>query len=102
MLEVGKAGSSSEGMEPIPTIFFISDFEELGAPSAGDEGVPQAYTPMGAYPFWHLEDTVETMTAMAGGQANLEDGFQAAVDVATAVLYSMACQPALTFDAVPK
>lgn len=88
---------------PIPTIFFISDFEELGAPSAaGQEGPSQAYTPFGAYPFWHLQDTVETMTAMAGGQANLQAGFQASVDVAAAVLHAMACQPTLEFDAVPK
>ena len=88
---------------PIPTIFFISDFEELGAPAAaGSETPDQLYTPMGAYPFWHLQDTVETMTAMAGGQANLEAGFQSAVDVAAAVLHAMACQPTLEFDAVAK
>lgn len=88
---------------PIPTIFFISDFEELGAPAAaGSETPEQLYTPMGAYPFWHLQDTVETMTAMAGGQANLEAGFQSAVDVAAAVLHAMACQPTLEFDAVAK
>lgn len=88
---------------PIPTIFFISDFEELGAPNvAGGEGPQVAYTPFGAYPFWHLEDTVETMTLMAGGEDNLLAGFQAATDVAAAVLYSMACQPTLQFDAVAK
>lgn len=88
---------------PIPTIFFISDFEELGAPSvAGNEGVEQAYTPFGAYPFWHLQDTVETMTLMAGGEDNLIAGFQASVDVAAAVLFAMAFQPTLEFDAVPK
>lgn len=87
---------------PIPTIFFISDFEEVGAPTAGGEGVEQAYSPFGAYPFWHLQDTVETMTAMAGGEANLVAGFQASVDVAAAVLHSMACEPTIEFDAVPK
>lgn len=84
---------------PIPTMFFIANFEELGAPSASPEVPPVAYTPFGVYPFWHLEDTVETMTAMAGGQANLEAGFQSAVDVAATVLHAFACQPSLDFDA---
>ena len=99
--EVG-GPTSGENLDPIPTIFFISDFEELGAPNPSGEAPEQAYTPFGAYPFWHLQDTVETMTAMAGGQANLEAGFQSAVDVAAAVLHAMACQPTLTFDAVPQ
>lgn len=88
---------------PIATIFFIADFEEIGVPAiAGSETPDNLYTPMGAYPFWHLQDTVETMTAMAGGQDNLEAGFQSAVDVAAAVLHAMACQPTLEFDAVAK
>jgi hypothetical protein len=85
---------------PIPTMFFIADFEEIGAPNAGGEAPEEAYTPFGAYPFWHLEDTVETMTAMAGGQENLEAGFQSAVDVAAHVLHAYACRPAYSFDAV--
>ena len=85
---------------PIPTMFFIADFEELGAPNAGGEAPEEAYTPFGVYPFWHLEDTVETMTAMAGGQENLEAGFQSAVDVAAHVLHAFACRPAYSFDAV--
>ena len=84
---------------PIPTMFFIADFEEIGAPNAGGEAPEEAYTPFGAYPCWHLEDTVETMTAMAGGQENLQAGFQAAVDVAAHVLHAFACQPAYSFDA---
>lgn len=84
---------------PIPTMFFIADFEEIGAPNAGGETPPSAYTPFGAYPFWHLEDTVETMTLMAGGQANLVAGFQSAVDVSATVLHALACQPMVTFDA---
>lgn len=94
---------TAERNGPIPTIFFISDFEEVGAPAVAGEATPEeAYTPFGAYPFWHLQDTVETMTAMAGGEANLRAGFQSAVDVATAVLHAMACQPLQEFDAVPK
>lgn len=100
--EVGN--ENSDHVAPIPTIFFISDFEEIGIANAGGEAPPQAHTPegLGAYPFWHLQDTVETMTAMAGGQAALEAGFQSAVDVAAAVLNAMANQPTLEFDAVPK
>jgi hypothetical protein len=102
--EVGKPGSSSENVAPIPTIFFISDFEEIGVANLGDSVPEQAHTPegLGAYPFWHLQDTVETMTGMAGGPDALEAGFQSAVDVAAAVLHAMACQPGLDFDAVPK
>lgn len=86
---------------PIPTMFFIADFEELGVPMIGGVTPAQAHTPAGAYPFWHLEDTVETMTGMAGGEANLIAGFQAAADVAVVVMHAMACQPALDFsDAV--
>ena len=84
---------------PVPTVFFISDFEELGAPAPAPD---QAQTPIGAYPFWHLEDTVETMTAMAGGPANLEAGFQSASDLAGYILHVMAYQPSVTLDATPK
>ena len=93
---------TAEQNGPIPTIFFISDFEELGVPNVTGEVPDEASTPIGAYPFWHLQDTVETMTAMAGGYDNLLAGFQASVDVAAAVLHAMACQPTLEFDAVPK
>jgi hypothetical protein len=89
---------------PIPTIFLISDFEEVGPGNAAGAVPPNAHTPLGvgAYPFWHLEDTVETMTAMAGGQANLLAGFQATSDVAAQLLWTMSCQPTVAFDAVPK
>ena len=90
---------SEEDGGPIPTMFFIADFEELGAPNAGGEVPEEAYTPFGAYPFWHLEDTVETMTGLAGGQENLEAGFQSAVDVAAHVLHAYACHPMYEFDA---
>jgi len=94
---------------PIPTIFFISDFEEVGPGNYGDTIPPSAHTPFGAYPFWHLEDTVETMRMMAGDppadnlpHPNTEAGFQAFLDVAAAELHAMSCQPAMSFDAVPK
>jgi hypothetical protein len=95
--------------QPVPTIFFIADFEEIGAPAPGPD---QAHTPtapdqlpaaLGAYPFWHFEDTVETMTRMAGGQANLEAGFQAAADLSAYVVHFLACDPAhLPTDAVAR
>ncbi|HEX2065596.1 MAG TPA: M28 family peptidase [Candidatus Thermoplasmatota archaeon] len=88
---------------PVPTIFFISDFEELGLPNVQGQTPSQAHTPIGAYPFWHLEDTVETMTLMAGGQANLEAGFQSAADLASYVVHFLAADPeSRPTDAVAK
>ncbi len=84
---------------PIPTVFFISDFEEMGAPSPAPDA---AYTPFGAYPFWHFTDTVDTMTAMAGGQANLEAGFDSAANLSAYVVHFMSCRPDLTLDATPR
>jgi hypothetical protein len=86
---------------PVPTLFFISDFEELGMPNIGGATPDQAQSPAGAYPFWHLEDTVQTMTAMAGGQAQLEAGFQSAADLASYVIHFLACDPkSLPTDAI--
>jgi hypothetical protein len=86
---------------PVPTIFFISDFEELGAPNVAGMTPSQAQSPAGAYPFWHFEDTVQTMTLMAGGQAQLEAGFQAAADLGAYVVHFLACDPQhLPTDAV--
>lgn len=89
---------------PIPTIFFISDFEEIGITNLQGGVPPSAHSPegVGVYPFWHLQDTVETMAAMAGGQDALVAGFQAATEIAAHVLHAMACQPGLEFDAVAK
>jgi hypothetical protein len=43
------------------------------------------------------------MTAMAGGQANLEAGFQSASDLAAYVVHFLACDPAhWPSDAVAK
>ena len=89
---------------PIPTIFFISDFEEVGITNLMGGVPPEAHSPegVGVYPFWHLQDTVETMTAMAGGEDALVAGFQSATEIAAHVLHAMACQPDLQFDAVAK
>lgn len=77
----------------IPTAFFISDFSELGVPANG------AATPSapGVYPWWHWQDTVETMTQMAGGQAMLEQGFQTATDLGVATLALFALHPEIEF-----
>ncbi len=88
--------------QPIPTVFFISDFEELGAPSPIPEGGHTPTLPAGLYPFWHREDTLATMQAMAGGAQNLHDGFQAASDLAAHVVHFLAYQPNVTLDAVVK
>lgn len=83
----------------VPTGFFISDFEKWQLPA----DVPYTMQPtglpiVGAYPFWHLEDTYETMTLMAGSAEDLEAGFQTAVDLATAVVHALAAQPTVSFQ----
>jgi hypothetical protein len=76
--------------EGVPTGFFLSDFEALGAPMGLAVATPP---PAGVYPFWHLSDTMQTMTLMAGDAAHLEMGFQAGVDLATAVVHHLASTP---------
>ncbi len=72
----------------IPTGFFSSDFEYVAAPFAP---APVPTTPgLGIYPFWHLADTMETMTAMAGTRANLEAGFGTAAAVAARLTHWLA------------
>lgn len=78
----------------VPTGFFISDFEEWQLPA----NLPYTVDPalegqvIGEYPFWHLQDTYETMELMAGSAEELEQSFQAAVDLATGVLWRMAVE----------
>lgn len=81
--------------EHIPTAFFISDFEELGAPTPVEQGVTPSVP--GAYPWWHQQDTVETMRYMAGGQEMLEAGFQTALDLGSQTLAVMALMPEVEF-----
>ncbi|HEX9815907.1 MAG TPA: M28 family peptidase [Candidatus Thermoplasmatota archaeon] len=82
--------------EHIPTAFFISDFEELGAPTPVEQGVTPSAP--GAYPWWHQQDTVETMRFMAGGQEMLEAGFQTALDLGTQTLALMVLMPEVEFE----
>lgn len=76
----------------VPTGFFISDFEEWQLPA----DLPYTVDPevegqvLGEYPFWHLQDTYETMELMAGSAEDLELSFQAAVELASGVLWRMA------------
>ncbi len=77
----------------VPTGFFISDFEQWEAPA--DSGI---VIPQGAYPFWHVEDTWETMVAMAGSEEDVVAGFQTILDLSARILHAFAMQPAMEFD----
>ena len=76
----------------VPTGFFISDFEEWQLPANLPYTVDPATTGvvLGEYPFWHLQDTYETMELMAGSAEELEASFQAATELASGVLWRMA------------
>ncbi len=78
----------------IPTGFFISNFEKWQLPGGNLPVVGGVVIPQGAYPFWHVADTMETMTLMAGNEAQLQKGFQAAADLSLAVLTTMAVESA--------
>lgn len=79
----------------VPTGFFISSFEEYQAPY--DVPADAQNPAVDAYPFWHRLDTWETMVAMAGSEEDVVLGFQAAVDLASGVLWRMD-DPAATYD----
>lgn len=74
----------------VPTGFFISDFEEWELPA--DSGVTTPSSPQ-AYPFWHLEDTYETMVLMAGSEEDVESGFQTALDLSAELIHLFAARP---------
>ncbi|MEA3135745.1 MAG: hypothetical protein QOC71_26 [Thermoplasmata archaeon] len=75
-----------------PTGFFSSDMGQEGAPMVSPE---QTTPPVpGVYPWWHLVDTWETMTAMAGGPANLAAGFSVGAQLEADLLWSCAVDPA--------
>jgi hypothetical protein len=101
LVALGTSDYGAYMKEGIPTIFFISDFIEMGLPAPSAVPVPpQAGLPVGVYPFWHQADTVDTMRLMAGGQDNLEAGFQSISDVTAHILFQLACQPTLEWDGV--
>lgn len=93
-------GSSDYGhwvKAKVPTAFFISNFEGIGVPTPVEQGVTPA-TPVVPYPFWHFQDTVETMEAMAGGPEMLQKGFQTALDLGAWTLDMMANHPEIVLD----
>ncbi len=98
-LSLGSSDYAKFGQQGIPTIFFISDFEEMGVP-----GVPahQVSTPIGVYPFWHNRDTLESMTLMAGSAENVRLGFQSITEVVAQILHTMAFEKDVKFDGAVK
>lgn len=91
-LTLGKSDYDHWYTDGIPTAFFISDFEELGAPTPVPNPAPVPAVP-GAYPFWHQFDTVETMTVMAGGPDMLEAGYATALELGQRTLSVLAHHP---------
>ena len=77
-----------------PTGFFVSDMGSEGLPMVSPEN-PTPSAP-GVYPWWHLVDTWQTMTAMAGGPDNLAKGFKVGAQLEADLLWSCAVDP--TFD----
>ena len=85
-------GSSDNGpfkAVDIPSVLLISAFDETSTPASE---LPVSY------PFWHRADTYAGMVQLAGGEANLEAGFQNVVDIGIALLGGMATEMALTFE----
>ncbi len=74
----------------IPTGFFISNFEKWQAPGGGLPVVGGVVIPQGAYPFWHVADTWDTMVMMAGSEEALAEGFTTATDLSNAFIFRAA------------
>jgi len=92
-ISLGRSDYAHFFRQGIPTGFFISDFEEWQLPNdipANGPTSPEGSPVSSAYPFWHLEDTYETMEMMAGNAGDLETGFQAATQLAASQLAFMA------------
>lgn len=83
----------------VPTGFFISNFEEYQAPADVPLPGQQPLPNLDAYPFWHLQDTWDTMVLMAGSEADVAAGFQAGVDLASGLLWNMAQDGGFTVEA---
>jgi Zn-dependent M28 family amino/carboxypeptidase len=78
----------------IPTGFFISNFEKWQVPGGNAPVVGGVVIPQGAYPFWHVSDTYETMVLMAGDEAALLEGFTTAAKLSADFLERAAYDPA--------
>jgi hypothetical protein len=72
----------------VPTGFFISDFEEFQMPANVPVTTPGG-VPAGAYPFWHVEDTMDTMILMAGSEQDVVDGFQTILDLSSEIIVKL-------------
>lgn len=85
----------------VPTGFFISDFEEWELPADVPVVVPcnDTVPRCSAYPFWHVEDTWDTMVLMAGDEEQLQQGFDMATQLASGVLHHMATTDDLAVSA---
>lgn len=81
----------------VPTIFFISDFMDVGVPTPMPIDAMPAVP--GSYPFWHWMDTVDTMTLMAGGEEMLAAGFETALHLSVETLSVMALHPEIELEA---
>lgn len=90
-ISLGRSDYDSFFRIRVPTGFFISDFEQYQAPANLPATAPKESGQ--AYPFWHREDTYETMRLMAGSEADLRSSFQTAADLATGLLHRMAVDP---------
>ncbi|MGB1697228.1 MAG: M28 family metallopeptidase [Thermoplasmatota archaeon] len=75
----------------VPTGFFISDFEEYQLPADIPATNPQGtgLPVIGAYPFWHVEDTMTTMDLMSGGPDQTVAGFQTILDLSAEIIYKL-------------
>jgi hypothetical protein len=82
---------------PRPGLFYISDFSECGVPVPAENPAPVPGVPC-SYPWWHWIDTTETMTAMAGGPAMSQAGFQTALNLSIYSLSIMAYEPDLKLE----
>jgi Zn-dependent M28 family amino/carboxypeptidase len=103
MIRYGTAGASGGSdfasfvKAQVPTGYFVSDMGEEGLPTL--PGSPATPTTPGVYPWWHLVDTWDTMTAMAGTDANLAAGFNVAAQLEVALLHAVATDPSLDLSA---
>ncbi|MFO1535578.1 MAG: M28 family metallopeptidase [Thermoplasmatota archaeon] len=95
-ISLGRSDYDSFFRIQAPTGFFISDFEQYQLPANAPAAFPDlpAQQARQAYPFWHREDTYDTMRLMAGSDADLQAGFQTAADLASGLLHRMAIDPA--------
>lgn len=92
---------------PVTTVFLISNMQQVGAPAPAPD-VAHTPSPVGVYPFWHLEDTVATMRIAAGdpptddmAHPNVEAGFESAFALSSEILHFMACEPLVKLTPVP-